>query len=54
MYGGEIGTDAARAACAWAGPAGKEAKAPIIISPGYLLGPAGGSRKKKKRVGEQK
>ena len=49
MHGGEIDTDTARAACAGAGLAGKEAKAPIIVSPGYLMGLAGGSRKKKKR-----
>jgi epoxyqueuosine reductase QueG len=39
----------AKAACAKAGLAGKEAKAPIIINPGYLMGLAGGSKKKKKK-----
>jgi hypothetical protein len=39
----------ARAACARAGLAGKEAKAPIIVNPGYLMGLAGGSKKKKKK-----
>jgi hypothetical protein len=39
----------AKAACAKAGLAGKEAKAPIIVNPGYLMGMAGGSKKKKRR-----
>ena len=54
MHGGEIDTDTAKAAFGGAGLAGKEAKAPIMVSAGYLMEPADGAREKKKRAGDKK